>query len=295
MSLSPDHRDVPTIASLAYIGIEAADPARWASFATDILGAQVGPAGADGTQYVRFDKQAYRLAVHPGADGGMAYIGWDVGDQQALAAMAQRLDANAIAYERGSPQDCRQRLVGGLVRFRDPAGNRVELCHSPQSQSEPFRPSRADLSGFVALGHAVIGVTDPDAAVRFYVDILGFKVTDYMELERASGGRLSLTFLRCADGRNHSVAFMPGAGLDHIMVEVPEIDDVGRTLSLCRKLDVPMKGALGRHTNDLMISFYLYSPSGLRIEYGCGGTYVDDATWQVRHMKAASLWGHSLG
>ena len=46
--------------------------------------------------------------------------------------------------------------------------------------------------------------------------------------------------------------------------------------------------------NDLMISFYLFAPNGLKLEYGCGGTFVDEANWQVRHMTAASLWGHSL-
>src|SRR6516164_1371157 len=96
-SSNPDHAGVPAIGSLAYVGIEAADPSRWASFATDVLGAQVGLAAADGTQFVRFDMHTYRLAIHPGTDGRMAYLGWDAGDEQALAAMAQRLEARGIA------------------------------------------------------------------------------------------------------------------------------------------------------------------------------------------------------
>ena len=38
---------------------------------------------------------------------------------------------------------------------------------------------------------------------------------------------------------------------------------------------------LGRHTNDLMTSFYVRTPSGFEIEYGTGGLVVDDDTWEV--------------
>jgi hypothetical protein len=49
---------------------------------------------------------------------------------------------------------------------------------------------------------------------------------------------------------------------------------------------------LGRHTNDLMYSFYLVTPSGFNLEFGYGGRSVDDATWQIAHYDAASIWGH---
>src|SRR6185503_15463650 len=148
--------------------------------------------------------------------------------------------------------------VRDLVSVSDPAGARVELCHGAQPGAEAFRPSRPDLGGFVALGHAVLGVDDVAAAERFYVDVLGFKVTDYVDFHsKRRGTTVSMVFLRCDDGRNHSIAFMSGEGLDHLLVEVKDIDDVGRTLSLCRQAGVPVDGHLGRHTNDLMISFYL--------------------------------------
>jgi hypothetical protein len=50
---------------------------------------------------------------------------------------------------------------------------------------------------------------------------------------------------------------------------------------------------LGRHPNDLMMSFYMRTPSPLLVEYGWGGREVDDATWQPEEMTSVgSLWGH---
>jgi len=80
--------------------------------------------------------------------------------------------------------------------------------------------------------------------------------------------------------------------LSHLMLEAREIDDVGRTYSLCEAEGVPIAMTLGRHTNDEMFSFYMNSPSGFNIEFGWGGKSVDDATWQVARYASVSVWGH---
>jgi 3,4-dihydroxy-9,10-secoandrosta-1,3,5(10)-triene-9,17-dione 4,5-dioxygenase len=46
----------------------------------------------------------------------------------------------------------------------------------------------------------------------------------------------------------------------HIMLEVDELDDVGRALERVRKHKAPLSTTLGRHMNDEMISFYARSP-----------------------------------
>ena len=50
---------------------------------------------------------------------------------------------------------------------------------------------------------------------------------------------------------------------------------------------------LGRHTNDLMTSFYAKTPSSFMIECGWGGREIDPATWRPVEMHhGPSLWGH---
>jgi hypothetical protein len=76
------------------------------------------------------------------------------------------------------------------------------------------------------------------------------------------------------------------------MLEVGTLDDVGRALDIVNERQIPLAMGLGRHTNDLMTSFYARTPSGFEIEYGTGGRTVDDAAWEDGAYDAMSLWGH---
>jgi 3,4-dihydroxy-9,10-secoandrosta-1,3,5(10)-triene-9,17-dione 4,5-dioxygenase len=84
------------------------------------------------------------------------------------------------------------------------------------------------------------------------------------------------------------------AGIVHLMIEVAALDDVGRALDRCARRGAPVSASLGRHANDLMVSFYVRTPGGFDIEYGTDGRLVDDATWVSRETTAVSLWGHSF-
>ena len=88
-------------------------------------------------------------------------------------------------------------------------------------------------------------------------------------------------FLGC-NPRHHSLALAPTpakAGIIHLMIEVATLDDVGRALERCTRRKSPVAASLGRHANDLMVSFYARTPGGFDIEYGTDGRMVDDATW----------------
>ena len=151
------------------------------------------------------------------------------------------------------------------------------------------------MTGDLGLGHAVVTVRDPAESLAFYRDVLGFRVSDFIRFEPAPGAELELTFLHC-NPRHHTLALLPtpprGKRLHHFMVELGELDDVGRAYELCEERGVPIASTLGRHTNDHMLSFYVTTPSGFQVEIGWGGRLVDDATWRVETHRAASIWGH---
>jgi 2,3-dihydroxybiphenyl 1,2-dioxygenase len=151
------------------------------------------------------------------------------------------------------------------------------------------------MAGFVAgdfgLGHVVLVVPDLAQADAFYGDLLGFTLSDRVDEEH-----MKVRFYHC-NGRHHSlaVAQVPGkVGLNHLMIEVKSLDDVGTGLDLAKVAGVPVLRGLGRHTNDLMTSFYMLTPSSFQIEYGHGGIVVDDVTWVSATNDRPSLWGHEL-
>jgi hypothetical protein len=52
--------------------------------------------------------------------------------------------------------------------------------------------------------------------------------------------------------------------------------------------------SLGRHSNDLMTSFYSRTPSDMHVEIGWSGREIDNATWQPQELTTAqSFWGHA--
>jgi biphenyl-2,3-diol 1,2-dioxygenase len=119
-------------------------------------------------------------------------------------------------------------------------------------------------------------------------------VTDYIAWDE-----LDAIFLHC-NARHHSLALinecygMKSGCLNHFMLETRALEDVGRAYDLVRSRKLPLVLALGQHSNDRMISFYMKTPSGFSIEYGWGGVLVDDAVWRVKHHSTTKLWGHEF-
>ena len=197
----------------------------------------------------------------------------------------------------GSRDDAAQRRVVGLVRCVDPSGIQTEIFYGHAVDSRPYQPSRVG-SGFKTagqgLGHILAHTPDLDASVRFYRDLLGFRVSDFTTLA-TPGGPLRLAFLHC-NSRHHSIAFIGAPGpkrLNHIMFESNALMDVGIGRDACMAHDIPIAIDLGCHMNDRMVSFYLASPSGFALEYGWGAREIDDAAWQIEYYDSVdSIWGH---
>ena len=51
--------------------------------------------------------------------------------------------------------------------------------------------------------------------------------------------------------------------------------------------------SLGRHSNDLMFSFYMVTPSDFELEYGWGAQVLDEH-WSVTRHDVTSVWGHTM-
>ena len=287
-----------SVRALGYLGIGVKDLKSWETFVTGILGMQIGSRGADGTLYLRMDEWHHRIVVHPDGPDDITFLGWELDGEQALNALAETLRAAGIAYVTGDAAACRERSVGGFIACDDPAGIRAEFFWGPLVQRPQAFNSPRGIAGFhtgdEGVGHVVLAVPDAAAMMAFYRDLLGFRISDYIEFSPA-GRPVTMAFLHC-NPRHHSLAFMqaPAAPkkLQHFMVEVNTLDDVGRTYTLCEREDVPIALTLGRHVNDDMFSFYVVSPSGFTVEYGYGGRSVDDANWQVQYYDATSVWGH---
>lgn len=285
-----------TAAQLGYLGLEVSDPDAWRHFATEVLGLAFGVPRPDGALTLRMDEREFRILLSEGARDDVAFLGWEVADVTALDAMKERLTRAGVPFRSGSAVEVAARGVCELIVLEDPDGVRTEVYRGPALAPLAFHSDWIG-SGFKAgamgMGHVLIDARDCTTTERFYTEVLGFRLSDYIDTE-FMGFNLHAVFLH-VNRRHHSLAIASLGGpkrLHHLMLEVNSIDDVGATFYRAQDLGVPIALTLGRHPNDRMISFYGVTPAGFLFEVGADAREVDDTTWQVQTYHTVSEWGH---
>jgi 3,4-dihydroxy-9,10-secoandrosta-1,3,5(10)-triene-9,17-dione 4,5-dioxygenase len=293
------------ISSLGYLRIQSADVAAWREFGVKVLGMTEGRGPDASHVYLRMDDFPARLVIVPGTEERLLATGWEVRDPHALASVGRALADAGVPYKPGTAEELAARRVGSMLGLEDPAGHRLEVfCGAALEHRPAVSPyGNRFVTGPMGMGHVVLPVPPGSAAtLDFYTEVLGFRLRDSMRMPAEFfGGKPGdppawFRFLGC-NPRHHSLALAPvpaPPGIVHLMVEVASLDDVGRALDRCAKRGAHLSATLGRHANDLMVSFYLRTPGGFDIEYGTDGRLVDDATWVSRESTAISLWGHTF-
>jgi 2,3-dihydroxybiphenyl 1,2-dioxygenase len=276
--------------ALGYVGFGSAALDDWRQFGTGLVGLQAVERSPSLLAF-RMDDRKQRIVVDRSMGEGERFFGWEVADAGALEALAARLEQAQVDVTAEPQTLADNRRVRGLISFRDPAGNRLEAFYGAAIDDTPFRPGRS-ISGFrtgpLGLGHAVLTVKDIQAVMPFYVDVLGFGLSDYMQ-------KPFRAYFFHINARHHSLALIETGrdGMHHLMVELFSLDDVGQSYDVALSEPERVSVTLGRHTNDLMTSFYAKTPSSFMVECGWGGREIDASTWQPFELQdGPSLWGH---
>lgn len=140
--------------------------------------------------------------------------------------------------------------------------DQVETTSSAQARAEasPVRIKK--------LGHVVIQVRDIERSLRFYTEVMNFRVSD-----RGRGGAAFLT----AVGDHHTVALFPSDGedarkpaegdvrLNHFALEVGSLDELFEIRSYLRKRGIPIVWE-GRRALGCQTSIEFLDPDGFHIE-----------------------------
>jgi len=270
------------------IGVPNVDAVR--AFYRDFGLDEIAPgrfASADGGEQLRIESAPRR---------SLLALRVDVDDADDLARAAAALARLGVEVDR-SPR---------ALRTRDPvSGVRVELGIGPRAVQKPAPPletngpgrsvrvdarSRAVQGGPPGrprrLSHVVLGSTDAPASRRFFVDGLGFRVSDEVTAFGAA-------FLRCSsDHHNLLVQPAPVAFVHHSAWEMDDVDAVGHAAAAMVAAD-PSRHVwgLGRHGIGSNYFWYLRDPSGTFAEYTSDlDVIADEEAWKA----AASCEVHPL-
>lgn len=287
---------------LGYLTIQTAELERWRELAVDVLGMVQGDGPDPDAVYLRVDDRAARLILVPGETEQLVNVGWEAADAAALDAVVRRLENAGTPVKPGSDEQADARRVQQVVFAQDPAGIELEIFHGAALVHDPLvTPYGARfVTGDQGMGHVVLPTRDPQASYDFYTEVLGFRSRGSMRVagQLVPGGdpdgRYFVRFLSTNE-RHHTLALGPWwqpNGIIHFMLEVAELDDVGRALDRLHRHKVHLSSTLGRHTNDHMVSFYAGTPSGCDVELGCFGRRIPREGYSAEDITADSFWGH---
>jgi len=294
--------DASPVFGLGYVRIWEADLPQWQQFAEDVLG-MMGERDGDSRLLVRMDDWVGRFIVEEGrasfsqGSGSLVpnvAIGWECTSEEAWASARRAIDDAGVHTEDGNGPTawCRDWFA-----CTDPSGFRCEFFYGGKRDpaSQFISPRGVSfVTGEQGMGHVLVFASACAKSLDFYSHVLGFQVR---EAKSASDGTLRAVFMS-PNQREHSLALLgteEASRLGHVLIEVSDLDAVGRAMDRCLDGLAPMTVSLGRHWNDQMISFYLRTPSGFDIEYGFGGREVAPERWSRGESGGTGLmssWGH---
>jgi len=233
---------------------------------------------SDGGRQLRLVTRPHRQLVELVVRAG------DSDDVARIAASLHRLGVPAEVTPDGQSLTTVEPVVGTrvVVRVLPP------LVQAVSARAESNGPGRTERGGRRAdgvcrgdpvrvrrLGHAVLGTTDVERSKAFFVDGLGFKVSDYI-------GDIG-AFLRCSD-EHHNVLLLaaPVNFLHHTSWQVDDVDEIGRAANhMLEGHPERHVWGLGRHHAGSNFFWYLKDPAGTFSEYfadmDCG---IDDQLWK---------------
>src|SRR3984893_17397954 len=250
-------------------------------------------ATVDGAEQLRFVPSPRRRVVE---------LGIGVDDPDDLASVASRLGALGAEVKQ-TPDAVSATDPGTGVRVVLSVAGPLDPHPAPMvAQNGPGRPDRgaaraeaSDRTGPVRprkLGDVVLGSVDVEASEEFFIQGIGFKVSDRVP-DAAS-------FLRCsADHHNLLVQAAPIQFLHHTSWQVDDVDEIGRgATALLNKDPGRNVWGLGRHYIGSKYFWYFRDPAGNFAEYYSDlDVIVDDELWQPEtfdDMRGLYAWGPAV-
>jgi catechol 2,3-dioxygenase len=151
---------------------------------------------------------------------------------------------------------------------------------SKRAENPPFKITK--------LGHVVLNCADMARSVRFYMEVLGFEISDVYSEDMVPGGMVFMRF----NEDHHGVALVgsmtgpsPNVELNHFAFEVATLDEVITARNHLRKQGVRIDFE-GRRRAGVQIAVEFRDPDGHRLEIYWGLDRVN----ADGYIRPASEW-----
>lgn len=236
--------------SFTSVTIEVEDPVAASQFYQYHVGLEEVRADGD-EHFLRcgLDHHNVHLVRTPGiGNARVKAVAYSVETADDLDELARRVgDAGHPVDEIGSS---RARFALDGFETIDPDGLALQIVLQPFVFAEPPSTAFAPLE----MVHPFLWTAQYEAAEHFYVEVLGFRPSDYIERK--------LVFLRGADRWHHSLALLRSESFSvaHLCFLMQSLEDVmrGRARAMYRDVELPVD--LVKHSASESVAIYMHKP-----------------------------------
>jgi catechol 2,3-dioxygenase len=239
---------------------------RSATFYTKVWGLEETIAEGDTIHLRATGAEHHVLTLRQQPKTSLLAVHFSAGDRNAVDRLCAQAKSYGVAVE-GNPAPLAASAGGGYgFRFQTPEGLPMSISSDVAQQSTII----TDRSRPTKISHVVINSAKPDDQVAFFIDVLGFKLSDSTQM---------MEFMRCgADHHSVAVVRTGGASLNHVAYELPNIDGLMRGSGRCKQSGFDVEWGVGRHGPGNNVFSYFIEPSGFVTEYTTELDQIDEAT-----------------
>lgn len=281
-----------TRTSVSHIAFRVPDVRAAEDFYGRVLGLVRHADLADGGVRLGWGAGHHVVDLLPGAKA-LVHFGFEVRDEGGLEQLRERLLAAGYPVADLDPAFLAESVGPAAgIATQDPDGNTVHFHGAVHRQGEH---AGSTSQRPIKFQHTTLGTGDVAREVAFYVDVVGFRLTDQLE----DG---NFAWLR-SDRDHHTLAIVDvGAGgdIDHYSFDLSEWEDFKSWCDRLTEQHVDVAWGPGRHGPGGNLFVFFDDPAGNHIELSAEMEkfYDDRATYAPRRWQpvpaSINLWGGQL-
>jgi catechol 2,3-dioxygenase-like lactoylglutathione lyase family enzyme len=275
-----------TVTGVRSIELGVRDLHQSAEFYTKVWALEEVSAAGDTMHFRATGGEHHVLTIRERPQASLLGVHFAAADRHAVDQLCAKAKGYGVAAANDpAPLDA---SAGGGYGFRFETPDGLPMTISSDSAQHP--DVVVDRSRPTKISHVVLNSARTDDQVPFFIDVLGFKLSDSTHM---------MEFLRCS-ADHHSIAIFRnnGPSLNHVAYELPNIDGLMRGAGRLKRSGFDVEWGVGRHGPGSNVFSYFIEPNGFVAEYTTELDQLDDAThvpqdpsyWQ-KIMPNPDRWG----
>lgn len=272
------------ILRLSHVDITAPDLDLAQAYYTGVLGLDLTRRTEDRLFLKCWDEEDHHsVAIRYAPRVGIDRFSFKVEEEDDLHDLERKVEAYGLRVQRVSKGE--EVGQGESIRFETPSGHEMELVHDVEKvggRLSKLNPQIVPdgLQGIAPprIDHLLVNAEEVGEATRFYMDVLGFRLTE--QILGGDGHQIGTWLERSHSPHDIAVVNGPNGALHHFAFWLDDWDQVRRAADILAYNAIMIDVGPTRHGVTRGNTIYFFDPMGTRNEVFTGG-YRPDPDFQA--------------